>query len=173
MRVSFRLISFVVATALAVGVAGVQPADATPLLVGESLIFNFDYGATNPPPPYQQIATELNMNSFVSGAAVGWQWFTELNGGGTLADFANLPEGFNFLVGGLTQSGLVDGVYSLKVTALNADLDVKSAEGFFANAGDEFYTLGANGKLAIPEPTSLVMLVTGLLSLGWLRRRSG
>jgi hypothetical protein len=151
--------------------AVVPTAHAIPLLAGDSLIFNFDSSGSSPPPPYQQIATRLDMNTFVSGASVTWDWFTELNGQGTLAFTFTFLEGFHELVGGLTQPGLVDGIYSLEITANNDDLDVASAEGYFANPGDEFYTLGADGTLAVAEPASLALFATGLIGLGWIGRR--
>ena len=165
-----RTLSWVAALALfasAVLVAG--PAQATPISAGSSLIYNFDFTSQTPPPPYtNQMAIRFSYSSI--SAPADYLVFRDLNGTGGTAD--SFGFGSHFVLGGLTQPSLLDGVFSVRVTALT-DLDITIARAFAANQGDTVFNISVDGVLeptSVPEPSSLALFAAGLVVFGAARR---
>jgi hypothetical protein len=170
---SRRLFHFVIKRFVTFAVVGwtalaAVPANATFVSAGNTVVYDFDFTGQTPPPPYtNQMALEVHFSTF---STVDIRFFDGLNGTGLKVAEIGFGPSFGFSYGGLTEPGLLDGVFSVKVLAVT-DVDITTVKGFAANVGDTVFHIGVDGVL-VPEPPTVGLLAAGLLTLAALARRS-
>lgn len=164
----FRLVmkGFVMFAVVACMALAAVPADATFVNAGTTVIYDFDFTGQTPPPPYtNQMAIEFLFAGLP--AIADYRVFTDPHGTGLFTD--ELAINGNFSLGGLTNPGLLDGVFSVRVMAVS-DLDITTVKAFAANTGDTVFHISVDG-IRVPEPPSVALLTVGLVILAGLARR--
>jgi len=151
-----------------------QPASAITLNAGQSAIFNFDFTANVPPPPY----TAVDVFALVSGAppngSATYAFFDNLNATGPL--LVQIPGitvavALDQFIGGTT--GFIDGIFSVRVTSDNSTFNVDSMS---ANAylGGPPVTTAAGTLAGTPLPAALPLFAGGVGAMSvfaWKRKR--
>jgi len=154
-----------------------QPAGAVTLNNGDVAIYNFDFTGQTPSPPY----VLGNFNAFFSGVTVGsiatFDFFTELNANGAnvAKDGPTQVPTFSISIG-IIDPGLLDGIFSVKVSANGDPFDIiqASAIGFFNLSLDPLVTPPVQGELVTPLPSALPLFASGaglLGYMGWRRKK--
>ena len=130
---------------------------------GESVTFNADFTGASPPPPYLGSVT---LQYVFSGGDPGEQFaadiFTDLNATGTLLGTLNNVVG---TLGNITGSlDLLDGVFSIRLTAAQGDFNVDDAwfEARNSRSGGPADLVIPVAIAAVPEPASLALFGTAL-----------
>jgi hypothetical protein len=176
-----RLLGAIAAIVVAAGIAQAQ---AVTLHSGGSATYNFDFTGHSPPPPYPiTVNTFFALSGVDAGEAATFAWFDGLGGTGAsvktqvddpLDAYLQDLGGQNgvFFMG--LESGILDGVFSIVVTADRGTFNIDSAVAGAANSGG-FWILDTAGDLVavndVPEPGSLALLGGGLAAVVALRRR--
>jgi hypothetical protein len=162
-------------------IVGVQGADASPITIGESVVYNFNFTGQTPGPPYgTYVYLDYEVNNLVPspGSVATIDIFTGLNASGSLyfsGDLAFLS-GLSFpSIINMSDPGVLDGVFSIRWTVKSGEFEILDTLALAYN-GDPL----SNGPVArvpgtvssVPEPSTLATLGTGLIAfLAFTRRR--
>jgi PEP-CTERM motif-containing protein len=160
-----------VAAAALVLLGAASSAQALTLHQGESVVLNADFTGANPPPPY---LGAMILQFVFSGGDPGDQFaadiYGDLNATGTLIGTLNNIVGpFGNITG--FASEMLDGVYSIRLSAAVGDFNVDNAWFEARNSrsgGPVDVTIPA--AINVPEPTSLALFGT-VAGVAALRRR--
>ena len=167
--------------------AGTVPAQAVTLYAGGTATYNFDLSSLSPPgPPFTMLVhTFFGFAGVDAGDAATLRWYDGLNATGAnvetnvddpLSDYVSVIGG---QLGDLFMSfnsGILDGVFSVVITADQGSFDIVSALADGLNCSclwvlEPVGTLVSVTNVAVPEPGSLALLGGGLATLLALRRR--
>lgn len=175
-RIAGRLGAVVLGVLIASSVA--QPAGAALLTAGEASVLNFDFTGQPTPPPYTALMSfGIGFTDVSNDSTTEFDIFGGLNGTGALLDTMSVPFAIAGLGWGSADPQALDGIFSIEVKVLTGSLAIAggvSSElntdpcGCGASAVAE--VAGTIGTLAVPEPASLALFVTGLLGPAWPRR---
>jgi hypothetical protein len=178
---------FLGAIAAIIVAASTVPAQAVTLNTGGTATYNFDLSGLTPPgPPFSLLVhTFFGFSGVDAGDAVTFRWYEGLNAAGAnvktdvedpLIDYVSVIGG---QLGELLLSfdaGILDGLFSVVVTADQGSFDIVSALADGLNCSclwvlEPVGTLVAVTNVAVPEPGSLALLGGGLAAALVLRRR--
>lgn len=174
----------VAALTIAVAANRPSPAQGVTLQTGDFSVFNFDFTSQPTPPPYANLSVAFSLENIDFGIDFAvFDLFGGLDATGPViySSGTGLPVSI-FTVIGLSNPGLVDGLFSARVTATGGPFDVTTVTGR-ATIVDEanstpdvtLFKLAATleGTLvtSIPEPASLALLGGAVLAAAAFRRR--
>lgn len=139
---------------------------------GESVTFNFDFGASGliPPAPYLGVSfyTQADRLASQPGNFGLWTGFSELNGGGDMI-FGPFNAALHSTV---LQGGAVDGVFSMVLSVVTGSITVDPIAYVYIDNN----TLGPGPvtplQASVPEPATLMLLGLGLLAAASRGRRA-
>jgi PEP-CTERM motif-containing protein len=154
-------------------IAGVAPsAQAISLHAGDVVTFNADFTGATPPPPYLTfVAMRFLFSDVTPEDLYAIEAFDGLNDTGAyLGMVSNIPVPSSGTIVGSTPP-LLDGVFSLRLTAQQGDFSIDSvwAEAFNDWSGMPVATVPV--AFPVPEPTSLALFGT-IAGIAALRRRA-
>lgn len=146
-------------------------ADPIDIDAGESIIFNFDFTSEAPPPPYVSAGASWSLDNIWDDGELDSgviEVFTDLFAMGSLYYTSGWNEISYFSAFGTPESSIVDGLFSVKFTALAGSATLTSIVGTA--------TPGEGGLISItptlvPQPGTLALLGIGLFALSLARRR--
>jgi hypothetical protein len=142
---------------------------------GDSITFNFDFvtaGAT-PSPDYSIVDVDAFYSDGDSGETAQWDFYSELNGGGSLlfstaksTTFASSGVLFDDTV--FTTPGVYDGIFSVALT-VSGDwvLDSLTATAEDASGNETQALTPTISTTGIPAPATLVLFGLGLAGMAW------
>ena len=172
---SLRCVFSVVAVLLLAAAA--RPAYATTIPASATVFFNYDFTLQVPPPPYTggSVTTAFNFANVGPGTNASFDLFDGLNGvGALLFTVPNItvpgPTG-SLTVSNIVFPGVLDGVFSWRVSGVNLPFDVVTAPSTAFNAAGVPVTVTPTIVGRVPEPSTIALVITGLAGGMRLRRR--
>ena len=162
----------IAAVLLAIGYTA--SASASYLLTAtDSVVFNFDLTSVSPAPPFFSTQLYPQYTGFDAGDSVIAEYFGEFDAVGPVLDTVN----FNFIMANRNLSGLVDGIFSVRFTALVGSVEIDpEAEGYILSStapNGAIYTPRIAGVVpggSVPVPGTVILLAVGLAGLMGVRR---
>jgi hypothetical protein len=151
--------------------AASQPAQALVVTGPEDLIFNFDFTTKTPPPPYTSIVLSffaIALSPPPRDIAISYP-----GGGVSTVGISNTL----CCAASLGDPTPMIGIFSTRLQVFSGTWDLQQLEAT-AEVSDQTVTIDALAPPSIPEPSSLVLLSSGLLIIlltktTWLPRRCG
>lgn len=149
------------------------PAQAIPIDIaaGESIIFNFDFTSEAPPPPYDSASASWSLTNLFDDGEVDnglIEVFADLYATGSVINSGEWTDSFFFAGFGDNRPDVVDGLFSMKFTAITGTVTLTSISGLgYPSEGAPVIIT----PTLVPEPTTLSLLVAGLIGFGLTRRR--
>jgi hypothetical protein len=123
-------------------------------------------GVTPPPPNYDRVYIIPQFADFNSGDAQLSELYADLDATGTLL-WTRSPDSYPFFFG--NSFALLDGVFSLRITATTGQFSV---DPYAYGQTSEGNTSNVTPTVAgVPTPATATLLVMGLVSIVWKRRR--
>ena len=156
---------------LAAAIACAPLAFAAPvtLSAGQALVWNVDLTSTLPgAPPFTSVTFNTGLPSFPTATGV-WEFFADhdLQGGG-----AGDPAGLVLLSRNWGDPGVVDGIFSVRVTVTSGSVDLDPWAFGSLNGVDGAEVRWEPDAMEVPEPATLSLACLGLLAAAAMRRRT-
>jgi hypothetical protein len=174
-----RLLATLIVGLAAIASPAVQAFPITTIAAGDTVIFNFDFSGSTPPPPYVGGFTRFITYTRTGAPVASFEFRGGLNGAGPLIEFYDnvvIPAS-NLDLGPVASNPnydtYLDGNYSVVVKGLVSTFDFALVFGYAGITSLDQVRIEATigSPVAVPEPGTLALLCLGFASLTMSRRR--